>query len=165
MLRRKLGYGEEKEKELPSTLEVVSVQAIGGVIAGASSSIATTPMDTVKTRLQVTYPPFLMLFSMLDHMAEYLICSFLSSGDGERRRWQSNHETNSEEIVEGRRLARVLQGFGSSFFQHVVVGHLHDHNIRVSEYATYLPFLLYLLFDRKAKSNKCCGRRTSVGER
>lgn len=41
------------EKELPSTAEVVLVQALGGVIAGASSSIATTPMDTVKTRLQV----------------------------------------------------------------------------------------------------------------
>ena len=41
------------EKELPSTGEVVLVQAMGGVIAGASSSIATTPMDTIKTRLQV----------------------------------------------------------------------------------------------------------------
>lgn len=41
------------EKELPSTGEVVLVQALGGVIAGASSAIATTPMDTVKTRLQV----------------------------------------------------------------------------------------------------------------
>ncbi|KAG0576786.1 hypothetical protein KC19_5G107600 [Ceratodon purpureus] len=50
---RYLGYGGDVEKELPSTGEVVLVQALGGVIAGASSSIATTPMDTVKTRLQV----------------------------------------------------------------------------------------------------------------
>lgn len=50
---RKLGYGGEVEKELPSTGEVVLVQALGGVIAGACSAVATTPMDTVKTRLQV----------------------------------------------------------------------------------------------------------------
>jgi solute carrier family 25 protein 44 len=32
---------------------VVLVQACGGVVAGGTSALATTPMDTVKTRLQV----------------------------------------------------------------------------------------------------------------
>lgn len=50
---RQLGYGVGSEKDLPSTFEVVLVQALGGVCAGATSSIATTPMDTIKTRLQV----------------------------------------------------------------------------------------------------------------
>lgn len=50
---RQLGYGLGSEKDLPSTSEVVLVQALGGVCAGATSSIATTPMDTIKTRLQV----------------------------------------------------------------------------------------------------------------
>ncbi len=31
---------------------MVLVQACGGVVAGGTSALATTPMDTVKTRLQ-----------------------------------------------------------------------------------------------------------------
>lgn len=50
---RQLGYGVGKEKELPSQAEVVLVQALGGVTAGGTAALATTPMDTVKTRLQV----------------------------------------------------------------------------------------------------------------
>jgi len=53
LIWRQLGYGLGSEKDLPSTSEVVLVQALGGVCAGATSSIATTPMDTIKTRLQV----------------------------------------------------------------------------------------------------------------
>jgi solute carrier family 25 protein 44 len=37
----------------PSQAQLVLVQAAGGVTAAAVSSILTTPMDTVKTRLQV----------------------------------------------------------------------------------------------------------------
>lgn len=49
---RSLGYGVESEKK-PSELELVTVQATAGTIAGACSSIITTPIDTIKTRLQV----------------------------------------------------------------------------------------------------------------
>lgn len=37
----------------PSHMEMVTVQATAGMAAGACSSIITTPLDTVKTRLQV----------------------------------------------------------------------------------------------------------------
>ena len=33
---------------------MVTVQATAGMVAGACSSVITTPIDTVKTRLQVT---------------------------------------------------------------------------------------------------------------
>ncbi|KAJ6848647.1 uncharacterized protein M6B38_275520 [Iris pallida] len=49
---RSLGYGVDS-KEKPSVLELVTVQATAGTIAGACSSIITTPIDTIKTRLQV----------------------------------------------------------------------------------------------------------------
>ncbi|KAI6685124.1 hypothetical protein NL676_031037 [Syzygium grande] len=48
---RSLGYKDEMEK--PSHAEMVTVQATAGLLAGACSSIITTPVDTVKTRLQV----------------------------------------------------------------------------------------------------------------
>ncbi|KAH9569098.1 hypothetical protein CY35_03G114300 [Sphagnum magellanicum] len=53
LIWRHLGYGTGKEKQPPSQAEVVLVQASGGVVAGGTSALATTPMDTVKTRLQV----------------------------------------------------------------------------------------------------------------
>lgn len=37
----------------PSHVEMVTVQATAGMVAGACSSVITTPIDTVKTRLQV----------------------------------------------------------------------------------------------------------------
>ncbi|XP_065863905.1 uncharacterized protein [Euphorbia lathyris] len=49
---RSLGYREEME-EKPSHMEMVTVQATAGMVAGACSSVITTPVDTVKTRLQV----------------------------------------------------------------------------------------------------------------
>ncbi|KAL6894107.1 hypothetical protein ACP4OV_008205 [Aristida adscensionis] len=47
-----LGYLNDKE-DAPSQLKIVGVQATGGVIAGAVTSCVTTPIDTIKTRLQV----------------------------------------------------------------------------------------------------------------
>ncbi|ONI27884.1 hypothetical protein PRUPE_1G109500 [Prunus persica] len=49
---RSLGYTDDAEKK-PSHMEMVTVQAAAGMMAGACSSIITTPIDTVKTRLQV----------------------------------------------------------------------------------------------------------------
>ncbi|CAO2825294.1 unnamed protein product [Amaranthus hypochondriacus] len=49
---RILGHGAEP-KETPSLGEIVGVQAAGGVVAGATASCITTPLDTIKTRLQV----------------------------------------------------------------------------------------------------------------
>lgn len=49
---RSLGYRDDLEKK-PSHLEMVTVQAAAGMVAGACSSVITTPIDTVKTRLQV----------------------------------------------------------------------------------------------------------------
>ncbi|XP_020173275.1 uncharacterized protein [Aegilops tauschii subsp. strangulata] len=49
---RSLGYGNGTQKK-PSHTELVAVQATAGTIAGACSSIITTPIDTIKTRLQV----------------------------------------------------------------------------------------------------------------
>lgn len=47
-----LGDGTEKQ-EAPSLGKIVGVQAAGGVAAGATASCITTPLDTIKTRLQV----------------------------------------------------------------------------------------------------------------
>ncbi|XP_010672583.2 uncharacterized protein LOC104889134 [Beta vulgaris subsp. vulgaris] len=49
---RNLGYKDEADKK-PSLIEMVTVQASAGMAAGAVSSVITTPLDTVKTRLQV----------------------------------------------------------------------------------------------------------------
>ncbi|KAJ6910195.1 hypothetical protein NC652_021012 [Populus alba x Populus x berolinensis] len=49
---RSMGYRDDLDKK-PSHLEMVTVQAMAGTVAGACSSIITTPMDTIKTRLQV----------------------------------------------------------------------------------------------------------------
>lgn len=49
---RSLGYSDDMERK-PSHVELVTVQATAGMLAGACSSMITTPIDTVKTRLQV----------------------------------------------------------------------------------------------------------------
>ncbi|XP_031382291.1 solute carrier family 25 member 44-like isoform X2 [Punica granatum] len=49
---RSLGCRDDIEKK-PSHVEMVAVQATAGLVAGACSSVITTPIDTVKTRLQV----------------------------------------------------------------------------------------------------------------
>lgn len=50
---RSLGFSD-KDQEKPSHMEMVTVQATAGMMAGALSSVITTPIDTIKTRLQVT---------------------------------------------------------------------------------------------------------------
>ncbi|KAL2932554.1 Mitochondrial thiamine pyrophosphate carrier 1 [Bienertia sinuspersici] len=50
--RGSLGYRDDIEKK-PYSIEMVSVQASAGLVAGALSSVVTTAIDTVKTRLQV----------------------------------------------------------------------------------------------------------------
>ncbi|KAJ6429573.1 hypothetical protein OIU84_021051 [Salix udensis] len=49
---RSMGYRDDMDMK-PSHLEMVTVQAMAGTVAGACSSIITTPVDTIKTRLQV----------------------------------------------------------------------------------------------------------------
>ncbi|KAF3968106.1 hypothetical protein CMV_007961 [Castanea mollissima] len=49
---RSLGYRDDMDKK-PSHIEMATVQATAGMVAGACSSVITTPIDTVKTRLQV----------------------------------------------------------------------------------------------------------------
>ncbi|XP_019175099.1 PREDICTED: solute carrier family 25 member 44-like isoform X2 [Ipomoea nil] len=51
---RSLDYSDDMGKK-PSHMEMVTVQATAGMLAGACSSVVTTPIDTVKTRLQVGY--------------------------------------------------------------------------------------------------------------
>lgn len=48
-----LDNGTEHGGPAPSQGKIVSVQAAGGIIAGATASCVTTPLDTIKTRLQV----------------------------------------------------------------------------------------------------------------
>ncbi|XP_010260523.1 PREDICTED: solute carrier family 25 member 44 [Nelumbo nucifera] len=50
---RLLGYGNEQKESIPSQWSIVCVQATGGIVAGAMASCITTPLDTIKTRLQV----------------------------------------------------------------------------------------------------------------
>nr|AAM63042.1 putative mitochondrial carrier protein [Arabidopsis thaliana] len=51
---RFLGYGGDSDATTaPSKSKIVMVQAAGGIIAGATASSITTPLDTIKTRLQV----------------------------------------------------------------------------------------------------------------
>lgn len=54
MIWRSVGYSDDMDMEKkPSHVELVTVQATAGMAAGACSSVITTPIDTVKTRLQV----------------------------------------------------------------------------------------------------------------
>ncbi|PPE02057.1 hypothetical protein GOBAR_DD00928 [Gossypium barbadense] len=48
-----LGQGTDLKEVAPSLSTIVAVQAAGGIIAGATASCITTPLDTIKTRLQV----------------------------------------------------------------------------------------------------------------
>lgn len=48
-----LGYGTEHDGPAPTQGTIMLVQAGGGIFAGATASCITTPLDTIKTRLQV----------------------------------------------------------------------------------------------------------------
>ncbi|CAN6470410.1 unnamed protein product [Victoria cruziana] len=61
---RSLGYHDDGRKS-PSHLEIVTVQATAGTMAGACTSVLTTPLDTIKTRLQVL---LLLYFMYTDSM-------------------------------------------------------------------------------------------------
>ncbi|KAJ6960232.1 hypothetical protein NC653_038311 [Populus alba x Populus x berolinensis] len=50
---RLIGQGTDREGAGPSESTIMLVQATGGIIAGATASCITTPLDTIKTRLQV----------------------------------------------------------------------------------------------------------------
>lgn len=50
---RSLGYSSEDSMLVPSQGQIMLVQAVGGFFAGAVASCITTPLDTIKTRLQV----------------------------------------------------------------------------------------------------------------
>ncbi|CAK9160546.1 unnamed protein product [Ilex paraguariensis] len=52
-LGRLLGHGTRRDEPTPSQWSIVLVQAAGGIFAGATASCITTPLDTIKTRLQV----------------------------------------------------------------------------------------------------------------
>lgn len=50
---RFLGHGTKSDQPAPSQGTIVLVQGAGGIFAGAMASCITTPLDTIKTRLQV----------------------------------------------------------------------------------------------------------------
>jgi solute carrier family 25 protein 44 len=50
---RLLDQGGKYDEVSPSVPKIMLVQAAGGIIAGATASCITTPLDTIKTRLQV----------------------------------------------------------------------------------------------------------------
>lgn len=50
---RFLENGAENKEVRPSVQKIMLVQAAGGIVAGATASCITTPLDTIKTRLQV----------------------------------------------------------------------------------------------------------------
>ncbi|KAL3526616.1 hypothetical protein ACH5RR_011272 [Cinchona calisaya] len=53
LIWRFIGQGSNLEGQVPSEGTIVLVQAAGGIFAGATASCITTPLDTIKTRLQV----------------------------------------------------------------------------------------------------------------
>ncbi|KAH6830319.1 Mitochondrial substrate carrier family protein [Perilla frutescens var. hirtella] len=53
MIWRLLGYGIESDKTALNESKILLVQASGGIFAAATASCISTPLDTIKTRLQV----------------------------------------------------------------------------------------------------------------
>ncbi|XP_073154812.1 uncharacterized protein [Henckelia pumila] len=50
---RLLGHVDEPAGAAPSEGKIAMVQAAGGIFAGSTASCIATPLDTIKTRLQV----------------------------------------------------------------------------------------------------------------
>lgn len=50
---RFLDRNTQYSQQVPSNGKIISVQAAGGLFAGVTASLITTPLDTIKTRLQV----------------------------------------------------------------------------------------------------------------
>ncbi|KAJ0963519.1 hypothetical protein J5N97_028641 [Dioscorea zingiberensis] len=50
---RFLGHDGDHQETVPTQWKIACVQATGGIVAGAVASCITTPLDTIKTRLQV----------------------------------------------------------------------------------------------------------------
>ncbi|KAG0448422.1 hypothetical protein HPP92_027841 [Vanilla planifolia] len=101
---RVLGFGNGIEKK-PSQIQLVTVQATAGTIAGACSSIMTTPLDTIKTRLQV--------------MDNY--------GSGRPSVLRTTRLLLEEDGW------RPLPRFWTTVPEHVFVGHINDSNVRADK--------------------------------
>ncbi|RWW21388.1 hypothetical protein GW17_00014460 [Ensete ventricosum] len=113
-LDRSLGYGNDVERK-PSQLKLVIVQATAGTLASACSSVITTPIDTVKTRLQV------YLLKISYDVGHERICGKAIS-----------YEDNKE-APRGRWLERVLQRIWTQVLKHVTLGHLNDRDVRTNK--------------------------------
>ncbi|CAI9758709.1 unnamed protein product [Fraxinus pennsylvanica] len=55
-----LHYGTEHDGPAPTQGTIMLVQAGGGIFAGATASCITTPLDTIKTRLQLLFDHVIM---------------------------------------------------------------------------------------------------------
>ncbi|KAF9591556.1 hypothetical protein IFM89_004610 [Coptis chinensis] len=97
---RLLDRAAEQKEPFFGDWTVVLVQASGGIAAGAVASCVTTPLDTIKTRLQVM-------------------------GHGNRE----NLVTSCEKINCGGWMERFIQRVRSKICQHVSMGNIDDNSI------------------------------------
>lgn len=76
----RLLFHENDERGVPSQWKIASMQAAGGIVAGATTSCITTPLDTIKTRLQVLFYLITWFYFLpkvsLNHVWTFEICYF-----------------------------------------------------------------------------------------
>lgn len=60
----------------PTEGKIMLVQAAGGMVAGATASCVTTPLDTIKTRLQA------FSYAIFDFNSHFLVESYCSTNIG-----------------------------------------------------------------------------------